>query len=334
MEGVKLRRPGPARHPVWLEALPHARHREVIRRRVLVSGASGFVGSHAAAGFDAAGWDVTALLSPRSDASRSGVFGASRVLKVDLSLAEEVSRVVEEVEPDVIVNAAVAGARPSRTPALEELVSTNVLLPMRLYEAMPTTCRLVQLGSMYEFSDFSRPIPEAEANPINSGLYGWSKAAADGLLARLTSSGAKECVRARAFLVIGSREGDSRLIPTLVRSIRERQPVKLSDGLQRRDVLHVSDVVAALVTLAQASSVSAGVVNIARGESVTIRSVAERVAARLGATDLLRFGEAPRRPGEPESVAAVAQKIRELGWSPSLTVDASVDLAVDSELAT
>lgn len=302
--------------------------------RVLITGASGFIGSHAVAAFDARGWDVTALISPRSDASASHVTSTSRFLKVDLSEAEEVTRIVGEVEPHVIVNAAVAGARPSRVPGVEELVSTNVLLPVRLYEAMPTSCRLVQLGTMYEFSNFSQPIPETEANPVSSNLYGWSKAAADGLLARLALSEGKLCVRARAFLVMGPREGESRLIPTLVRSIRAQEAVKLSDGLQRRDILHVSDVVEALITLAESSSVSPGVFNIARGESVAIRTVADRVATKLGAPELLRFGELPRRPGEPDAVTAVAKKLRDLGWTPRLGIEASVDLAVESELET
>lgn len=301
------------------------------QRSVLVTGANGFIGSHAVTGFVARGAEVTAVVSPRAPPSVTNELHPARVVRQHLSDSESIRALLEEAAPDVIVNAAVVGARPARSPGVEEVLSTNVLLPMRLYACMPSGCRLIQLGSMYEFGDFSRPIPETEASPISQGLYGWSKAAADGLLARAPTDPSKLCLRARAFLVIGPREGETRLVPSLVRAIRSGRSVDLSDGLQQRDILHVSDVVEGLVTLASASNAASGVFNVARGESVTIRSVAERVATRLGGEALLRFGALPRRAGEPDAVTAVASKLRALGWAPRLSVDETIDRAAEEE---
>jgi nucleoside-diphosphate-sugar epimerase len=296
------------------------------RRRVLVTGAGGFIGAHVASAFSRAGDDVLGVLSPRSPpASPARCNLRSEVL--DLTDRLRLTALLETFEPDVIVNAAAAGARPVQRPSVEELIGVNVLLPVRLLEGMPPTCRLIQLGSMYEFANFSAPLPELEASPVSKTLYGWSKAAADAALARLSAATDRACLRARVFLATGSGEAPSRLIPSLVRAIGADTPVALTDGLQVRDLVHVSDLSDAIVLLAGCST-REGVFNVARGQSTTIRAIAEQVARVLGGERLLRFGELPRRHGEPDAVTAVVENLPRLGWRPRLDLEGTIRQAI------
>lgn len=295
-------------------------------RRVMVTGASGFIGAHIAAAFSRNGDEVLGLLSPRARESSSAGPGLT-VEVLDLRDGPRLAAVLRDFAPDVVVNAAAAGARPGQEPSLDELISVNVLTPARLLEHMPPSCRMIQLGSMYEFADFSVPLPELEAAEVSRTLYGWSKAAADGALARLGATTGRACLRARIFLATGSGESPSRLIPSLVRAIGARTPVGLSDGLQVRDLIHVSDLSDAIVVLAD-SKATEGVFNVARGQSTTIRAIAEQVARLMAGETLLRFGQLPRRQGEPDAVTAVVEKLPRLGWRPKLDLEETIRKAV------
>ncbi|MEA2139827.1 MAG: UDP-glucose 4-epimerase, partial [Solirubrobacteraceae bacterium] len=94
----------------------------------------------------------------------------------------------------------------------------------------------------------------------------------------------------------------------------ERAPT--SAGLQRRDFLHVDDVAAAFAAIV--ASGATGAVNVGSGEAVTVRSIAEQLAAAAGRPELLDVGALPDRPGDPPEIAADVARLRdEVGFAPS-----------------
>lgn len=240
---------------------------------------------------------------------------------VDLRDVIAVRSLLANVRPDLIINLAAVGVHYEHRSA-EEIVNVNVCLPVLLAEEMPEGCRLVHAGSMSEYVGDEGCMTEDAPRGSNTP-YGRSKIAADDFLALVP----RPIVRARVFGVIGAGERANRLIPTIVASRRNGMPILLSDGAQMRDVLHVSDVARALLSLA--GGVVSGPVNIGSGEGHTVREIAERAAQRLGIERLLRFDAVSRHFGEVDRIVANVDRLRSAGFRPHLSFEQAVDRAVD-----
>ncbi|MBM3465719.1 MAG: NAD-dependent epimerase/dehydratase family protein, partial [Armatimonadetes bacterium] len=121
----------------------------------------------------------------------------------------------------------------------------------------------------------------------------------------------------RLFGVYGPGEADGRLFPHLVRALSEGVPVPLSDGRQVRDFIHVDDVCEGLLRLAEIDAPRV-LVNLGTGSGVRIRDAAAWTADALGADRaLLRFGAAPRSPGDENRLVADVTRLRALlSWVP------------------
>ena len=122
---------------------------------------------------------------------------------------------------------------------------------------------------------------------------------------------------ARLFFIYGPGESPGRFVPAIIRSLLRGEPAPLTAGTQRRDFLHVADLGAALAALAQ-SSVS-GPVNVASGTGVSLLEIAQTIARRLDAEELLEAGALPMRENDPPSLVADVSRLRdEVGWVPSV----------------
>jgi nucleoside-diphosphate-sugar epimerase len=118
------------------------------------------------------------------------------------------------------------------------------------------------------------------------------------------------------------------LVGDLIDSLRERRTFNTSEGLQRRDYMHVSDAGEAFAALVD--SPVEGPVNIASGISVPVRQVVETAASMLDGLDLVRFGARPPQVGEPPVMEANVRRLREeVGFSPRLGLQAGLRDAVE-----
>jgi nucleoside-diphosphate-sugar epimerase len=122
---------------------------------------------------------------------------------------------------------------------------------------------------------------------------------------------------ARLFFLYGPREHPDRLVPSVARSLLAGAPAECSAGSQKRDFLHVDDAADALVTLLLGDVT--GPVNVASGEALSVRTVVEVVADIIGRPDLLRLGAKPTPANEPPLLYADVGRLRnEVGWAPRI----------------
>ncbi len=300
-------------------------------RRVLVLGASGFVGRWAAAAFAAAGADVVA--SARTPDAARAVLAAHAldlpVHRCDVEREGDVEALVAAVAPDVVVNVAGYGVRPEeRDPA--RAAAVNALLPERLGRALlgrPADAasdrrpELVHVGSAAEYGDAGGDLRES-GPALPQSVYGRTKLAGTQALARLAEDEGLRCVVVRAFTVYGPGEPPGRLLPTLIAAAAAGRPSDLTEGLQRRDFTYVEDVAEALVRLAAVPAPAPPVVNAASGTLLAVREFVERAADVLGIERAaLRFGaiantreEMVHGPVNTESI------VRLVGWRPATSV--------------
>jgi nucleoside-diphosphate-sugar epimerase len=177
--------------------------------------------------------------------------------------------------------------------------------------------RIIHVGSALEYGNAGGDLREnSHCDPTT--IYGRSKLAGTQSLSRSCKELGISGVTARLFTVYGPGEEGSRLLPTLIASIAEDQPIELTDGLHTRDFTYVEDVAEALLRLGLAGAVPGEVVNVATGKLTRVREFVSTAASILGLPERrLAFGALPTRPEEMKHEAVNIQRLKELtGWAP------------------
>ena len=121
----------------------------------------------------------------------------------------------------------------------------------------------------------------------------------------------------RPALIYGPGQSTDFLIPALIESLLADRAFPLSEGRQRRDLLHIDDLVTAMLAASTTDGLGGEVINVATGIARQIRTVARAIGRMLGRSHLLEFGELPERPNDIMDLRGDASKAgRLLGWRP------------------
>ena len=288
--------------------------------RVLVTGAGGFVGAHLCRRLADEGAEVWGTVRPGT-AAPDGV----HPLPVDLTDGAALARAVRRAEPEVAFHLAAARARASSS---ERLATTlvNAVSGVHLVEALPSRCRaVVRLGSSTEYAETAGPM--AEDAPLRPrGFFGATKAAGSLLLAAAAQERGVRAAVLRAFQVYGPHDQPGRLVPTVLRAAASGDVVPLTEPGQRRDWVHVDDVVEAVVRAALADDLPGGtVLNLGTGVQ-TANEELVAVASRVTGRDIgTAVGEHPGRSWDAASWVCDPTAARTaLGWEPRVDLAAGL----------
>lgn len=283
---------------------------------VLLTGASGFVGTRLARSLVNANVGVTCV--GRSPCLVSGV---QNVQVTGLEVEHIEAALSPNARFDGVIHLAAAGVTPTDRDSAAIFRVNAFLAPQMVSLAAKVGARAIVLaGSSAEYRSPKQSEPLDEDEPLETGkLYGASKAAG-GILA--LANGAVENISVgvmRLFNVYGPGEAHHRLLPSLLRDLSAGQPVKLSAGTQVRDFVYIDDVcaglIAALTALAD-GKMSTGAYNVATGVGHSVGDFARTVAHAANADPaLLQFGALPFRPDDLPYVVGSPTKFREAcGW--------------------
>jgi nucleoside-diphosphate-sugar epimerase len=185
--------------------------------------------------------------------------------------------------------------------------------------------RAVFAGTCAEYEWGGNTILNETLSPTRpKSLYGQCKIAAHDKIASLAASSRFEFAWARIFFLYGPDEDPKRFVSFVARKLMQGEEAPLTHGEQVRDFLHVDDVADAFVSLLEHDFT--GTVNIGSGQAVTLGSLAKTVATLLGADEgLLKFGAMEAPPNEPHVLLPDLSLImRELDWRPQWTLDAGL----------
>lgn len=294
--------------------------------RVLLFGASGFLGRHAMAALRA---DVRTDEVIRVGRERPGEDGWVSHDLVSGS-SEELARLLRSIRPDVVVNCA---GRLAGTAA--ELVAANVEGNARLVDVitdvLPST-RLVALGSAAEYGVVPEDQPvteEAPANPVS--VYGISRLAGTQLVRLAATDGKLDGVVLRVFNPIGPGLHGENLLGRAAADIRTalargEDLVRLGPLGAYRDFVDVRDVATAISAAALADEVSEPVLNVGSGKAVTCRDAVALLAEAAGFTGEIVESDPPpaRSAAVGWIVADLTRTSRVLDWAPSVDLRDSV----------
>lgn len=283
--------------------------------RVLVTGGAGFIGREVVAALAGAGAEVHVV--SRSPAVESELVHSADLLRTPAA-------VIEAVRPDLLVHLAWVTEHRAYWSSPENLDWVAASLTMLRAFAAGGGRRVLIAGSCAEYGwDSSALTLREDATLRPATLYGSSKAALQQVADSFLTGEGIELAWGRIFHLYGPGEGPGRLVPSIARPLLAGQPADTTEGTQVRDFLHVRDAGRALAELAR--SPVTGAVNIASGEGVAVREVAELVAVAAGRPELLRVGAVPSRAGDPARIVADIGRLRdEVGFQPSITLQQGV----------
>lgn len=283
-------------------------------KKVLLTGASGFVGRHCLLSLVAHGYEVHAV-SSREQAPVEDRSDGVRWHQVDLLDAAQVSALLARVEPTHLLHSAWYAVPGAYWAAPENFRWVEASLHLVQTFAATGGQRVVVTGSCAEY-DWRYGYCSEEVTPLRpSTVYGVCKHALQLMLDALGKQTNVSAAWGRLFFLYGRHEYAERLVASVIRSILQEQVARCSHGRQIRDFLYVQDAAAALVALLD--SEVTGAVNIASGTPVTLRQVVEEIAVQLGRPDLIELGALPAPEHEPRLLLADVARLRdEVNWSP------------------
>jgi len=296
-----------------------------VKRRVLVTGGTGFVGASLVRRLLRDGHDVHLLVRGEAQAWRlAGIRRDVRLHRGALEDRAAVDRAVRRARPEWIFHLAAHGAYSWETD-VDRIVATNVVGTTNLVRAGVRAGfdALVHAGSSSEYG-FKRVAPHERTWVEPNSHYAVTKVAATHLC-RLTAQ--KEGVRIatlRLYSVYGPWEDPGRLVPTLVAYGRAGRLPPLVDPRIARDYVYVDDACDAFVRAATRRHPEPGPVwNVGTGTQTTIRQVVAVARRVLGIAAKPAWGTMPNRQWDTASwVADVRAARRDLGWRPRYDVEA------------
>jgi nucleoside-diphosphate-sugar epimerase len=296
--------------------------------RVLLTGATGFLGAHVARLLVHEGCEVYATARPASNLGRlQEVRDALHLVTGDLLDGEQMAEVVQTVQPELCLHLAWY-AEPGvylSSPLNIRYIGASLNLATQL--AAAGCRRLVVAGTCAEYdADYGYLSESSPTRPVT--LYAASKAATQTVLAKLAEQIDLSVAWARIFYIYGPGENPRRFVPDIITTMLRGQPTRTTLGEQVRDYLHVEDVAAAL--WAVAGSALTGVVNLGSGAPVTNREIVLKIGAILGRPELVKLGDLPYRAGDPMFVCADVRRLRQYtGWQPAYGIDRGLQHTID-----
>lgn len=276
-------------------------------KRVLVTGATGFIGKHTTPHLAAAGFEVHAATLPEAD----------------LLDARSRRDVLARVRPTHLLHLAWHVPPGKYWTSLENVRWLQASLDLLTAFAEQGGRRVVTAGTCAEYSWEPGGVCRENGTPLApASLYGASKDALRRMQESLASQLGFSSCWGRVFFPYGPGEPEGRLVPSVVQSLLKGEAARCSHGRQIRDFMHVDDVGRAFAVLV--SGDCAGAVNIGTGRGVAIADVVTTIGRIVGREDLIRLGELPAREDEPDELVADVGVLGSLGFQARFDAEAGL----------
>ncbi|HEX3794031.1 MAG TPA: SDR family NAD(P)-dependent oxidoreductase [Acidimicrobiales bacterium] len=293
-------------------------------RRVLVTGGTGFLGSYVVKRLVAEGSKVTAVSSSVSAASPkrlTEVRDSIDLVEANLRDASSLAHVVANVQPELVIHQAAFTHVGKSFSRIDENVQTNIQGTVNLLLALNGNFeRFVYVGSGDVYGD--APVPFREDGPVRpASPYAVSKYAAEQFCRMFHQAYGWPITCLRPFNVYGPSQSPDRIIPELIISALSGRDLKMTEGRQTREFMFVEDVAEVFVRALTQPGIDGEVINVSRGEEVSIRELAVTVLELMGNPVQGLFGALDNRPNEIWRMFGDPTKARELlGWTPTTSL--------------
>lgn len=275
------------------------------RRKVLVTGAAGFIGQNLVGPLIMSGFEVYAT----SRTQRHDAANQIHWLQAELSDEEQTRALFSQVKPDIVIHlSGRAGAAPDIglvLPAYHSLATSTVNV---LVSAIEAGCDRIVL-----FASCNEPVvndPDCvPASPYAAGK--WVGTVYGRMCYKLYGA---PIVILRTFMVYGPGQAREKLVPSVATALLANSQPLLSSGRTRGDWVYVDDVIDACMAAINAPGIEGLECDIGTGQLVSQRQLVEMLVRASGRNVRPLFGARPDRPHEHEVAASTGPAMEALGW--------------------
>lgn len=282
--------------------------------RILLTGPTGFLGSALAHYWAVRGHQICLLARPASSLHRLQTL-LPRVQLERAANAEEYLRVVRDFAPEAIVHTACSYGRNGETPL--DIIEANLRFGTVLLQAV-----------LDVVPQASGPITFLNTGTVlapDVSLYALSKTqfSSWGAVLATQSPDRLRFIDIHLQQMYGPGDDRSKFSTHVIEACRQNEPrLALTTGEQRRDFIHIDDVVRAYDRILErhADFAASDAIEVGSGDAVTMRSFVELAKQLAGAATMLDFGAVPYRANEAMLCVADTARLRGLGWQPEVSL--------------
>lgn len=290
--------------------------------RVLLTGATGFLGRHALRALHRHGFDVVVV--GRTQPVETAVW-----IEADLLSITDFRPLMQQAQATHLLHFAWYAEHGAYWTSSLNLRWTDATV--RLVEAFCGAGgqQVVIAGTCAEY-DWTHGYCREDHTPLNPAtLYGIAKDATRRLVNAVCQQHEVPCVWGRIFLPYGQGESVRRLIPSLIEVFRGGRAPFGVNATACRDFLHASDVAEGFIALLAAGA--SGAYNVCSSEPTRLAELVTSLASLLGADPEPVLALTTARQGEPSVLVGENQKLRMLGWRPALTLTQGLEHSFHGE---
>jgi nucleoside-diphosphate-sugar epimerase len=284
--------------------------------RVLITGATGFIGRALTRALLAQGATVTAFAREKPGRRLGeGVPAGAEIVEVDLRYAAGVKRAVEAAQPTLAVHLAAVGVTDPFLP-IGEALRGNLETTINLLKAVSGRCRVVVART------------PGELDSINT--YAAAKAAAWQFCRMFQRTQGWPITAVMPFQVYGPGQPAKTVVGAALSAARAGEDFPTTPGEQMRDWIYIDDAVAGIIAASRADAVDGETIELGTGLGTPVREVVEKVFKLAGQGRPL-IGALPQRPGEAPSQIANADRTEQLiSWRARVSLDEGLRKVIET----
>ena len=309
-------------------------------KKILVTGADGFIGSHLVEKLVDEGKKVKAFVYYNSfnswgwlDTLPKEKLKNVEIFAGDVRDPNGVRSAVKDCE--VVYHLAALIAIPYSYHSPDSYVDTNVKGTLNILQASKDlNVKRLLVTSTSEVYGTARYVPIDEAHPRQGqSPYSASKIGADAMADSFCRSFGLPVTIVRPFNTFGPRQSARAVIPTIITQLLSgKKEIKLGALHPTRDLLFVKDTVAAFSAIANSEKTIGEEVNIATQQEISIQDLAKKIIAMIEPSAVIVSDDVRLRPekSEVERLLGSTEKLKKLtGWSPSYSFDEALQLTIE-----
>ncbi len=291
-------------------------------KKVLITGADGFIGRHCIPFLKRRGFEIYALF-----------FKEQRFFSKDAHwidhnlLSGSPKELLEQIKPTHLLHLAWNVTPGKFWNSLDNLAWVKSSIDLFEAFALRGGTRIVGAGTCAEYDWEAKEFCEQTTRCLPKTLYGTCKYTLSLILKSLSKQLGFSQAWGRVFYLYGPHEYSERLVPVVIQKILKKEQMPCSHGNQIKDFMHVEDVASAFVSLLDSDL--QGDLNIASGKGVSVKQVIENIADLLQGREYIQFGVLPSQ-NEPDQLVAVTKRLQgELHWTPSFSLEQGLHQTIE-----
>lgn len=301
-------------------------------KKVLVTGGSGFIGSHLVNRLLKEGADVTVMSrynSVEENIRLKDVWNQINVVEADLRDIDSL-RQLNDIKPEIIFHLAAYNHVGASFVHVSEVFDVNAKGTANLLEAYGDY-ELFIYTSTSEIYGLQEGFPFKESfDPKPISPYAISKYAGE-LYCRMKQHISKNSIAVlRPFNVFGPYQSTKAIIPELIISCLKGKTIKTTEGKQTREFNFVDNIIDGFILAAKNKKAIGHVINVGSGKDISIRDLVKKIAEMTNSKSKLDIGALPYRPTEIWKMATDNTRAKEiLGWEPKVSFEEGLKRTIE-----